>query len=228
MNKLLTVIWFSFWALLSENTLLIQMRETSPVPFSQFHMSWTYPWAQGCLWKDIPLNSSPFTQIVTWCYGTNFAHFGGPYSILWYWIMMLCYSTGYGMAILWTISWPIFFWKGFTRPRVVYVYAPSMYLFLVAFPQNVIILWFLILGFRNKWFSIFGALVKWPLAPLPVIIFAFSQNSLGNSENWGIYGLLAIWFLAPFFRKQVSYVWDSFSDLFSKKVVLPPEPLNEN
>lgn len=81
--------WLFFlaaWPVMLEGLEVVSMYLSPIYPHPLLRdMSWNWlnPWATGC--PTLGPSTTDFSH--DYCFGTNMGHFGGPYSILWYWTM---------------------------------------------------------------------------------------------------------------------------------------------
>src|SRR3989454_11752177 len=81
------LLFFSVaWPIMLEGLELVAMylNPIYPVPLLRDKpWSWTNPWMTWC--PSLNAQTTDFSH--DYCYGSNIAHFGGPYSLMWYWTM---------------------------------------------------------------------------------------------------------------------------------------------
>jgi hypothetical protein len=179
--------------------------------------SWTDPWKYTC--PGLSASTTDFSH--DYCYGTNMGHFGGPYSIVWYWLM---YAVALGgrfyplvndLSLFVAVNLVVVVglrrrFPGYGRSALVTTfYSWTAVLFLVAWPQNMLTLFstFGSLFAGSRWLRL-GLLVLAPLlrfpvgGPLYLWIFIF-RFSAGVPGNWFPYGLMVVsWLLAVVFLRR--------------------------
>lgn len=134
------------------------------------------------------------------CYGSGWLHWGGPYSILWYWISWVITLgarlpyTGvlYFLGLVWQFR--------IKHPILAGAFAVNQLFGILAWPQNVIPLWFVFAGFYDWEPLVLAPLVKLPLlAPTWVWNIAFnSHTALRDPGNWFSYLWLGAMWLGVF------------------------------
>lgn len=174
--------------------------------------SWTSPWTTFC--PHLSASTTDFSH--DYCYGTNMAHFGGPYSIMWYWLM---YSIALGgrfypyvndltifvlvnLVIMWRLRRRF---TGYGRGSLINVfYSWNALLFLIAWPQILLPLFFtagsILAG--NRWVRLSllltAPLLRFPIGgPLYLWVF-ISRFSIRVPGNFFPYMLSIIFWLLAF------------------------------
>jgi hypothetical protein len=173
--------------------------------------SWTNPWAIFC--PRLGPSTTDFSH--DYCYGTNMGHFGGPYSILWYWLMYLLSLGGQfypavndltvfvliNLLIMWRLRRKF---PGYTSISLVNtLYAWIALLFFIAWPQILLPLFFTAgsILFKNRWVRlsllILAPLIRFPIGgPLYLWVF-ISRFSVQVPGNYFPYSLtIVFWMLA--------------------------------
>lgn len=195
--------WLFFtvaWPIMLEGLEVVAMNLTPiwPRPLLR-DMSWNWlnPWATGC--PKLGPSTTDFTH--DYCYGTNAGHFGGPYSILWYWSMYILAAGGKyypyinDLTIFVIINW-IIVWRlrrafpGYGWLAVVNTfYSWTAWMFLLAWPQILLMLYTTTASmlFKNRYvrlfFLVLGPFLRFPIpGPLYLwrFIFGFSLQVWGN------------------------------------------------
>lgn len=169
-----------------------QVRLADPPAYKDVSTNLLNPWASWCSWN---------MGKVLGCFGTSYNHWGGPYSIMWYWSYALITLNG----LLWLT--PTLFVINLIiqvkirKSRLAIPWAINCLFCLLSWPQNMIILYLLLASFYNWRFLIVAPAFKIPLgAPWPVWQFTFtSQYSLHDQGNWFVYGWLIVFWLSAFF-----------------------------
>jgi len=147
--------WLFFtvaWPVMLESLEVVAMILTPiwPRPLLR-DMSWNWldPWKTGC--PTLSASTTDFSKDL--CYGTNAGHFGGPYSIMYYWLM-------YGLALggryypyindltVFVIINFFFVWKirrkfpGYNKMALINtLYSWTAWMFLLAWPQDLLTLY---------------------------------------------------------------------------------------
>jgi hypothetical protein len=178
---------FAFsWQLMALVALSGQLRTNDDPRYSSLSTNLLNPWATWC------------NQQFLSCYGTSWAHWGGPYSVLWYWTNTLLSLNGVLplTLVFYMISLAVQFrlrssWLGF-------LWAMNSFFALIAWPQNFMVVAFIFLGFYRKIGLIIAPLWKLPLfAPNWVwTLVLTSDSSARDSINWPVYLWLAILWLS--------------------------------
>lgn len=162
--------------------------------FTSVSTDWLNPWNAWCAWDQSH-------STVTGCYGTSYFHFGGPYSLFWYWMMGAIYSISLplfdsGTVGLLIINAAVSLLLLRSRKEwILSAFMPLSSLFVIFNPQDTVILLFLTLGFW-WWPMVFVSLgLKLPLlSPVEVWRFVISSpTSASNPANWTNYVFLTIW-----------------------------------
>ena len=159
--------------------------------------NWLNPWKTGC--PQLGPSTRDFTHDL--CYGTNAGHFGGPYSILWYWTM---YALALGgryypyvndltvfVLINWFLVWrvrrafPGYGWLALVNT----FYSWTAWMFMLAWPQILLVMFTMTgsLLVKNRWLRL-SLLILAPLLRFPIpgplylwsFIFGFSVRVWGN------------------------------------------------
>jgi hypothetical protein len=143
------------------------------------------PWTTWC-----PVN----------CYGTGWSHWGGPYSIFWYWSNTVLSLNGTVPLTLSYIAGNIFVQILLVRRKWFSVtFAFSALVTLLAYPQNMILTWLLFLGFYRKEGLILAPLFKLPIGDFSGrmwLFFLSSPTSVHEPDNWPVYVWLGfLWVL---------------------------------
>lgn len=186
--KLSLVLSFQNLALLA---LIGQLRLPDDPFFYTVQTDLWDPWRSWCTWQG---------DVVTGCYGTSYAHIGGPYSILWYWIMIGISGWGHFTFTfpLWILNLAVtgIVWNR----RILVPYTITSFFFLTAYPQNELVLFALIIPFLSaRKLNLFLApSLKLPImAPVQVWMFFLSNpTSIHEPDNWPVYGVLAVWWIS--------------------------------
>ncbi len=86
------------------------------------------------------------------------------------------------------------------RSFLILPYGITSLLFLLAWPQNMIILFVLLTSFWTRWGLVLAPAFKLPIgAGLPVWRFFLSNpDSLHAEYNWPVYGVLVAWWIGGF------------------------------
>lgn len=141
----------------------------------------------------------------TWCpqgcYGTGWAHWGGPYSIFWYWANALLSLNGMIPLTLSYFLGNIVLQILFYRSRLAIPFAIAGLFGILAYPQNMIILWFLFLGFYQKWGLVLAPAFKFPLGDFSGRMISFlwtSSTSVREPDNWPVYLCLGLLWVLGF------------------------------
>lgn len=150
------------------------------------------PWATWC-----PSN----------CYGTGWAHWGGPYSIFWYW-------ANAGLTLNGFLPYTLVLFAGnvvgqilLYRSRLAIPFGISSLITILAYPQNMIVTWFLFLGFYDRWGLWLAPIFKFPVGDFSgrMVLFILSNpTSAGEPDNWPIYLWLSILWIVAFRSSKVS------------------------
>ena len=173
--------------------------------FGYYKFLWTLsfendaPSYLGCLLHNAtgcPSNPGDFYSWVR--YGTGWSHIGGPYSILW-WVVNLALG-GWGLwsfRIGWLLVDSIVLYFVARRKFALFIpYSLTSFIFFIAWPQDLLILWMLTRVFWQKgpWLVI-APLTKLPLgAPLWVWQYVFfDPHSVHDPNNWMQYAILGVW-----------------------------------
>ena len=209
------LLFFSVaWPIMLEGLELVAMylNPIYPAPLLRDKVwSWTNPWMTWC--PSLNAQTTDFSH--DYCYGSNIAHFGGPYSLMWYWTM---YAVALGGRFypVWNnltgmiIINLVFTWRlrrrypglGLTAlPNTLYAWISLM--FLAAWPQILLTLFFTTgsLLTRRVWLRI-SLLTLAVLYRLPILAPGYVWNfilhySLRNPWNYIPYSLTAtIWIFA--------------------------------
>ena len=182
------LFWLGAWTLFTILGIANKAQEPDLPSFRSLPTNLLNPWATWC-----PQHNG----VVNGCFGTSWNHIGGPYSIFWYWFMI---AVGLGGNISFTLGLFVlnllFILFLFRRKRWVLIpYLPSSSVFLVGYPQNMVILWLEALGFWNPLFVALAVVVKLPFgAPLPVWQFMLTDpTSVRDPGNWSLYSILVVW-----------------------------------
>jgi len=188
-------LWVAIAGLKLQDILSIQFGTSDLPSFMSRPTNFLNPWTTWCAWSN---------GVVTGCYGTSWNHIGGPYSIFWYWFMILVGLWGHSSFTIGLfvsdqlITIPLML----QRRTILPPYLVTSYILLVTNPQDVPILFLLVAGFWKPWFTILGIISKLPIgATAPVWVFAFtSHTSLQDPTNWSRYALLGVWAFFPLFK----------------------------
>lgn len=176
---------------------------------------WLDPWKIWC--PNLGPRTTDFSH--DYCYGTNVAHFGGPYSLLWYWLMYVLalggnyYPTVNNLTVFVLINFLIV-WRmrrtftGYNRYALMNVfYSWTAFMFLLAWPQILLTLFFSAASLltRRRWLRVLlltiGPLLRFPLGgPLYLWTFIthFSFHVWGNAPPYAltiIFWLFCVGFL---------------------------------
>ena len=143
----------------------------------------------------------------TRCYGTNWAHWGGPYSIFWYWAnagltlngllpytLVLFFGNVVGQVLLY-------------RSKLAIPFGISSLITILAYPQNMIVSWFLFLGFYDRWGLALAPAFKFPVGDLSGRMITFiltSPSSAGEPDNWPVYLWLGFLWVLAFRSSKIS------------------------
>jgi len=222
--------WLFFtvaWPIMLESLEVVAMILTPiwPRPLLR-DMSWNWwnPWATGC--PSLGPSTTDFSH--DYCYGTNAGHFGGPYSILWYWAM-------YGLALggryypyvndltVFVLINFFFVWKirrafpGYGKLALVNtLYSWTAWMFLLGWPQILLMLYTMAgsLITKKRWLRLF-LLILAPLLRFPIggplylwtFILNFSFHVGGNIPPYAatvFFWLLCLGFLVRDWKIRTS------------------------
>jgi len=209
--------WLFFtvaWPIMLEGLEVVAMILTPIYPHPLLRdmvWNWWDPWKTGC--PSLSAATTDFSKDL--CYGTNAGHFGGPYSILYYWIM---YSVALGgryypalndLTIFVIVNF-FFVWRirrafpGYGKLALVNtLYSWTAWMFLLAWPQILLTLYCTAgsMIIKNRYLRMFllvlGPAIRFPLgAPLYVwtFIIKFSAQVPGNYPPYAI--TIIFWLLA--------------------------------
>lgn len=138
----------------------------------------------------------------TRCYGTGWAHWGGPYSIFWYW-------TNAGLTLNGILPYTLVLLAGniigqilLYRSRLAIPFGISSLITILAYPQNTIVTWLLFLGFYDRWGLLLAPAFKFPIGDFSgrMIIFVLTnRTSAGEPDNWPVYLWLGVLWLTAFY-----------------------------
>lgn len=208
--------WLFFitaWPIMLEGLELIAMylNPIYPKPLLRdMNLNLLDPWAQTC--PHLGPATTDFSH--DYCYGTNMAHFGGPYSLLWYWTM---YALAFGgrfyplinnltmivlvnFLVLWGLRRRF---PGFDRRAlIVPLYSWASILYMIAWPQMVLSLFAiaasLLLVSKPRISSIFlllAPLLRFPVGGPSYLWTFILRYSTHVPDNWLPYGLTIVFWL---------------------------------
>ena len=192
---------------------------------------WFNPWKAWCP----GLNSSTTDFSHDYCYGTNVAHFGGPYSLLWYWLMYGVSLGGQYYPLVNNLTVLVLFnflivWRlrrrfpGYTRLALVNtLYSWIAFMFMLAWPQILLTLYMTTASLLTSrrllqlLLLALAPLLRFPLGgPLYLWTFIthFSFHVWGNLPPYLLTGIFWLLCLGFFFKNSygishVSYDHDN-------------------
>jgi len=200
---------FAFsWQLMALVALSGQLGANDDPRYSSLSTNLLNPWHTWC------------NQQTLSCYGTSWAHWGGPYSLFWYWtnatltlngvlpLTLVFYSIGLVIQFRLRNSWLGFAW------------AVNSFFALIVWPQNFAIIALIFLSFYRKIGLVLAPLWKLPLfAPGWVwTLILTSDSSVRDSINWPVYLWLAILWLSVL----AWHIYQRKPPLASQEPVLEP------
>jgi hypothetical protein len=182
------LVWLALWSGYTVLGIWAKAQNPDLPSFRSMHTDLLNPWGTWCHESN---------EIITGCYGTSWNHIGGPYSLMWYWFMIIVGIGGYVSftQTLFALNIAFMAFLHRYRTRLLWPYMPTSWLFLVGYPQNMPILFLEALGFWNPVFVLLAAIVKLPFgAPPAVWSFAFTNpQSAPDASNWTVYVVLIAW-----------------------------------
>jgi hypothetical protein len=156
------------------------------------------PWSTWC---------PTVSETIGTCYGTSWAHWGGPYSIFWYW-------ANAGLTLNGLLPYTLVLFAGnaigqvlLYRSRLAIPFGISSLITILAYPQNMIVSWFLFLGFYDRWGLVLAPVFKFPVGDLSGRMIQFilsSPTSAGEPDNWPMYLWLGFLWVLAFRTSKVS------------------------
>ncbi len=187
--------------------LLGQMKDPDLPSYRSVQTPLLNPWAAWCSWETpIFEDASGASYVVTACYGTSWNHIGGPYSIFWYWAMELIGLNGqvsftFGLFVVSTVLLGLVALK---RSFLLLPYGVTSLVFLLAWPQNEIILFLLLASFWTPWGLVLAPVFKLPIGAGWRVwkFFLSNPDSLHAEYNWPVYGVLVAWWIAGFMYQE--------------------------
>lgn len=182
------LFWVGVWTTFTMVGIWAKAQDPDIPSFRSVNTNILDPWATWC-----PQSNG----VVTGCYGTSWNHIGGPYSIMWYWFLIIIGLGGYVSftQALFVLNL-VFVWFLYrTKSWLLGPYMPTSWFFLVGYPQNMPLLFLEALGFWNPAFVVLAFIVKLPFgAPLAVWRYMLtSPQSLQDPSNWIVYAILVVW-----------------------------------
>jgi hypothetical protein len=148
------------------------------------------PWRTWCSFPDNGHNGG--------CYGTSWSHWGGPYGILWYWAnagLTLNGLLNYTL-VLFVINIVIQIRLGFSWLAL--PWAVNVLFSLLSWPQNTLVLMFVLVGFYRFYGLVLAPLFKLPFGAFYPAVWNIALNShtgIRDPGNWFTYlWLAAMWF----------------------------------
>jgi len=215
--------WLFFtvaWPIMLEGLEVVAMILTPiyPVPLLR-DMKWTWwnPYPTFC--PGLSAATTDFSR--DYCYGTNVGHFGGPYSLLWYWLMYaLAFGGRYYPAVndltVFVVINFFFVWRirrkfpGYGKMALINtLYSWTAWMFLLAWPQILLTLYMTAgsLIVKNRWVRltllILGPALRFPLggpAYLWTFILRFSFHTPGNAPPYAATAIFWLVALGLFIR----------------------------
>lgn len=141
------------------------------------------------------------------CYGTGWNHWGGPYSIFWYWANAAMTFNGLLplTPVLYVVN--ILIQTRLKTSLLAIPWAFNAIFCILGWPQNMIIMWLILLGFWNKWGLVLAPIFKLPFGSFQLWVWNIAFNShtaVRDPGNWFSYLWLIIWWMAAFSK---SYIW---------------------
>lgn len=221
--------WLFFtvaWPIMLEGLEVLAMNLTPIWPrplLRDMTWNWLNPWKTGC--PGLGPSTTDFSH--DYCYGTNAGHFGGPYSILWYWAM---YAFALGgryypyvndLTIFCIINW-LLVWRlrrafpGYGKLALINtLYSWTAWMFLLAWPQILLMLFTMAgsLIVKNRWVRasllVLSVGLRFPIGGPDYLwrfILGFSVRVPGNYPPYlatGIFWLLCLGFLIRDWRTKL-------------------------
>ena len=180
-------------------------------------------------------NTNLLDPWATWCgngcYGISWVHWGGPYSIFWYWTNAGLTLNGFlpytPMLMLGNILIQIRL--GLSKTGL--LFACNCLFVLNNWPQNMVIVWLVFLGFYTKYGLILAPIFKLPVGSFQLWVWKIvfdSNTALRDSGNWFSYLWLGgLWIIAFLMlsHKVSAKVCNESAEPYPVKPVTKDEPV---